>query len=326
MALTTTAQLLLRLQQEVRDENSTTDTETRLLGRLNEAYLDLVAGGGILNDTIRGHQSPKPFIFSWAVSQTPLIFNTESPVTSLTATVNQGSTSLTLSSTYATSLAGWFIRVNNRHEAYRISAHTAGTAAVTLDGAYVEDNASAQSCEIFKLDYTIGSDILLPTNGLINYNQDAVVPLLPKSEADKTSVVRNAGQGFPTRAFIVKNDGVNKSVTIRFDAYTENPERFEFPYVPFPSLLVSGSVDPILPARHNVVLVDHAASLEYDLRDSDSAARYRARAVERFRVMKSEDRQFTAYNDPNFAKVIGWSQEMDSLKSFRVAGHPNRRT
>lgn len=322
MALTTTTQLLTRLQQEVRDETSTSDTQTRLLARLNEAYLDIVSGGGLLNDSVRGLQSAKTHIFSWAVSQTPIIFNTEAPITSLTSTINKGATALTLSATNAGSLAGWFIKVGNDQEWYRISAHSAGTDAVTLDSAYVNANAAAAETKIVKIDYTIGTDLLLPTNGLVNYFTDAPIPLIHKSQHEKTAVVRDLDQGYPSRAFILLNDPVSKAVTIRFDAYTEEVERFELPYVPFPAALDLAGSNPILPPAHNLILVDHAASLEYDLRDSDSAERYMKRAVDRFKVMKSEDKQFTAYQDADYAKVKAWSKNPGYLKFARSGGHP----
>lgn len=323
MPLTTTSQLLTRLKQEVRDESSTTDTETRLLARLNDAYLEIVSGGGLLNDGMRGAQSSKPYVFSWALSTTPIVFNTEAPVTSLTSTVNKGSTALTLSTTYASSLAGWYLRLQGDSEVYRISAHTAGTGSVTLDQEYVNADTSAATTTIFKLDYTVGSDILIPTNGLVSYDYDVPVPIVDVRASDNIGVKLNAGKGFPTRAYLVKQDAVNKSVTLRLDNYTEEPERLELPYVPYPTALDTSSNNPILPAHHNLILVEYAASMEYDLRDSDSAKLYMARALQRFKAMQAEDRQFSNYQDSNYGKVIGWSRNPEYLKGRRRSGgHP----
>ena len=174
MALSTTTEILTRIQQELRDELSTSDTETRLLARLNEAYVDILEGGGHLNDSVRGIQSPKPYIFSFALSPNNIVFNTEAPIEDKTATINKGSSTLTMSATHANSLAGYFVKVGTDKEKYKILAHTAGTDTLTLDGEYVDDNVSAGNLVIFKLDYEIGTDILMPTNGLINYKYNEV--------------------------------------------------------------------------------------------------------------------------------------------------------
>lgn len=324
MALTTTQALLTRLQQEVRDESSTSDTETRLLARLNEAYLELYSGGGLLNDSARGRQAGKPFIFSWAMGQNPIVFNTEAPVTSLTAAISLGSTALTLSSTYASSLTGWFVRLEGDEEVYRIAAHTGGTDAVTLDQEYVNATETAAVMTIFKLDYTIGTDVLLPTNGLVTYFQNEPLPLLDKRESEKVNVVLDAIKGFPDYAYIINNDTVNRTVTIRFDSYTEEPERFELPYIAVPTELDTSSNNPVMPPQHTQILVEYAASLEYDLRDSDSAERYMKRAVDRFRALKAEDRQFSSVQDPNYAKIIAWSRPMNTLHQRNTGGHPRK--
>lgn len=323
MTLDTTTELLARLKQELRDESSTTSTETRLLARLNEAYFDIVSGGANLNDSHRGLQSGKPFIFSWAMSQTNIVFNTEAPITNLTATVAQNATALTLSATYATSLTGYFLKIGSDQEIYRISAHTAGTDAITLDKDYIESSVTAGACEIFKLDYTIGTDVLMPTNALLCYFKSEPLPIYDKREFESYGVLRNVKKGLPTSVCVINNDRQNKTLTLRFDNYTENAERFELPYVAFPTSLDTSSVNPILPPHHNQILIDYAAAIEYDLRDDTVSDRYFKRALDRFKVLKAEDRQFTVYNDGLFAKIVGWSGSFRTLRGgSTTGGHP----
>lgn len=327
MALNTTSDILTRIQQELRDELSTADTESRLLARLNEAYVDILEGGGHLNDSVRGIQSPKPFIFSFALSPTNIVFNTEAPIENLTATITKGSQTLTLSSTYATSLVGYFVKVSTDSEKYKITAHTAGTATLTLDGEYVNDDMAAVACVIFKLDYEVGTDILLPTNGLINYKYNEVLPLLDKREFEKYSVMASVGKGYPDYAVIQQNSPSSKSITIRFSEYTKEPERFELPYIAYPTALDIVSNNPIFRPSDNQLLVDYVVAMEYDLRDDTLADKYMQRARDRFRIMKSIDRQFTAYQDKLYAKVIGWSRNPDALSNnsiYTSLGHPRR--
>jgi hypothetical protein len=324
MALTTTSEILTRIKQELRDELSVTATSARLLARLNEAYVDILEGGGHLNDSIRGIQSPKPFVFSFALSPNNIVFNTEAPIKNLTSTIANGSNTLTLSATYPTSLVGYFVKVGTDKEKYKITAHTAGTDTLTLDGNYVEESASAEGTVIFKLDYEIGTDILMPTNGLINYKYNEVLPLIDKREFEKYGKMIDIREGYPSYAVIQENNPSSKSITVRFGSYTKEAERFELPYVPYPTALDEVSSDPIFRPSDNQLLVDYVVAMEYDLRDDSIAEKYMKRAMDRFRIMKSIDRQFTAYQDKLFAKVIGWSRGPDTLsKSFYASlGHP----
>ena len=322
MALTTTSEILERLKQEIRDELSTATTDTRLLARLNEAYVDIVSGGSNLNDSIRGIQAPKPFIFPWAVAEDPIKFVTEKPILDLTAEVVQGSSSAILSSTVSKSLVGWFLRLDSDREVYKVLAHEAGTAILVLDLTYVNNNEPASGCEIFKLDYELGNDLLMPTNGLITYFQDGPIPLIDRRQFEKKDILRRAKRGLPSMACIIKNKGADKSVVIRLNSYPEEPERLELPYIAFPASLDLVGSNPILSPNDNQLLVDYAAALEYDLRDDTIADRYMRRALDRFKAMRSVARQFTEFQDANFAKIIGWSNYPSSLKGGYYGSHP----
>lgn len=324
MSLATTTDILTRIKQELRDELSTAATETRLLARLNAAYIDILEGGGHLNDSVRGQQAPKPFILSLALSPTNIVFNTELPLLDYSVTVTQNSTSATLSATYATSLVGWFIRIAGKDEVYRIAAHTAGTNTITLDSGFLNSSVTAGECKIFKLDYEIGTDILLPTNGLINFKHNTTLPIMNKSEFDKVAQMKRISQGFPRFAVVQKNDAVNKSLTIRLNSYTKESERFELPYIPYPTPLNLVDSNPILRPSDNQMLVDYVVAQEYDLRDDDIADKYMKRAMDRFRIMKSIDKQFTAWNDPMYAKILGWSRDPDTIRGSLGLNHPNR--
>ena len=323
MALTTTAAILARLKQEVRDEVSSSDTEARLLARINEAYFEIVAGGGNLNDDMRGFQKGKPAIFSWALSETGIKFITEIPIEDKTVSATLDNTSVTLSSVNAASLVGWHIKINNEEEVYKITAHTAGTDAITLDTAYIQTTGSALSADIFKLDYELGTDLLLPTNGLICFYQHEPLPILDKREFEKNGILKSIGKGQPTSLCVLKRDTANRSGTIRFDRYPDARERFELPYVPVPAELDLVGSNPILEPNDNLILIDYAAALEYDLRDDTMSDKYFKKALDRFKAMQAKDKQFTAYQDPNFAKILGYSTPQTTLKGgFAKGGHP----
>lgn len=95
-----------------------------------------------------------PWLFKTGVIQTT------ADNTSLTATVNAGATSVTLSSTVANTLANnYYIQFSTTDDWYQITAHTAGTSAVTLGQAYVgSSNLTSGACTIRRVFYSLASD------------------------------------------------------------------------------------------------------------------------------------------------------------------------
>lgn len=86
---------------------------------------------------------------------------TVTDITSLTASVNAASTAVTLSATYTPTLANdYYIQFSTTDDWYLITAHTAGTDAVTITPAYQgSTNLSAGTCTIRKVFYSLASDV-----------------------------------------------------------------------------------------------------------------------------------------------------------------------
>jgi hypothetical protein len=90
-------------------------------------------------------------------------------ITSLTASVDSAGTAVTLSATYATSLANdYYIQFSASDDWYLITAHTAGTDAVTIDSGYTgTSNLTAGACTIRRVYYSLSSD----TDRIVNMRQ-----------------------------------------------------------------------------------------------------------------------------------------------------------
>lgn len=86
---------------------------------------------------------------------------TEADTTSLTASVSAASTSVTLSSTVASSLANdYYIQFATTDDWYLITAHTGGTAAITISPAYQDaSNLVSGTCIIRRVFYSLASDV-----------------------------------------------------------------------------------------------------------------------------------------------------------------------
>lgn len=92
----------------------------------------------------------KPWKFTMADPPAP--FASVAPI-SRTVSVTNGSTGATLASSVATSIAGFKIIIGNN--VYRITAHTAGATAITLDLAYIDGTETAASSTIYQDEFNL---------------------------------------------------------------------------------------------------------------------------------------------------------------------------
>jgi len=134
------------LQTRLAEETglNVTSDATKIKSWLNEAYKFICA----LQD------------WPWLIKTG--ILQTVADITTLTASVDAGGTTVTLSDTYASSLADdYMIKFPDISEDwYNITAHTAGTDELTIAPAFVDTDAlAAGDCIIRKVYYSLAADV-----------------------------------------------------------------------------------------------------------------------------------------------------------------------
>ena len=149
---------------------------------------------------------------------------TVAPVTTLTLTVLTAGEAVaaTLSATFATSLVGRKIRPSGKAWATRITAHGAGTAALTLDAA-PETVTAGTACTIFQDEYDLASDLGLFVDGI--WTQDGSFIALKGEEWMKGRYPDPPDQGWPAKYFCRLTRR-----RARFSTYPSAVERCEYPY------------------------------------------------------------------------------------------------
>lgn len=97
--------------------------------------------------------------WSWMLKQGTI--QTVPEVTNLTASVNAGATSVTLSATYTPTLANdYMIQFSTTDDWYLITAHTAASSTLTISPEYQgSTNLTSGSCTIRKVFYSLASDV-----------------------------------------------------------------------------------------------------------------------------------------------------------------------
>lgn len=116
----------------------------------------------------------------FAKAETPKVVTTVAKVTGVVSSIT-GAT-VTLSATIATTQAGKKFYIDSNQAVYRISAHTAGTATLTLDATYVED-VTTGPFTIYQDEYALATDVIVPYGPFHLRGQfEGAVDLMDKGE------------------------------------------------------------------------------------------------------------------------------------------------
>jgi hypothetical protein len=154
MTILTTNNEILMYALDVADETqgANSDFYDPAIGFMNSVYRQIAAGGTALNPDIDEK-------WNWLRSSSPGVITLQ-PAFTGTAALTFNSTAVTLSAIHATSLAGWVFWVpGGNGDYYRVAAHTAGTAAITLDSPYTDNTNAAASVKAFKLVYDLPAGV-----------------------------------------------------------------------------------------------------------------------------------------------------------------------
>ena len=282
--------------------DGSSDFESHALRMLNRAYRAVCNGGSDLDPSVREDW--------WFLHKTPPGVLTLLPAVSAgTATVTHNSTSVTLSTGPALDMDGYFFQVLTHSDVFRVSAHTAGGTAVTLDSVYTGPSGSGLAYRLVKLEYDLASDVIRlhkpmrcyrPTGyTLDNYE----IRGMDLSDMERDYPVAVVEAGTPDRFAPV---GETK---VRFNRYggTASTDliRVEYDYIYRPAELTnSGSQEPVLPLERRTILVDYALSLLMDDKDDDRSTGRLELARRGLLSMQLDNRHRMAFQNPNAGRVI----------------------
>lgn len=244
--LQTSAELLDHaLFQAHEKTDGTSDYETVAVTWLNWAYRAIWMGG---NEFV-SNRNP---LWWWLRAEAPLILQPVIETGSVSVTNN--SASATLSATQATSLAGRHFKVDSHADVFKISAHTAGTDALTLDSVYTGDTESGASYKAMLLEYDLASDLLYLISPMRAYGTGRRVYGLSLRDLDERYPLDTIASGRPQHFAHVDED------TIRFSHYGGDSSselfRLDYDYLKRPSDLADDENEPLIPLRYRYVLAD----------------------------------------------------------------------
>lgn len=282
--------------------NGTSDFDARALELLNRAYRALWTGGNEYAPEVNE-------VWWWLKASTPQTLTLDPAIDSLTATVSNNSTSVTMSAapspTVDSDVEGWFFRVDGHPDTFRVS-NQAG-AALTLDSVYTGADGSAKACKLFKLEYTLASGILAVIAPMRAYQDSRMeVGGMEEDQLDRNWPIYAASGGVP-RNFAVVNEA-SGLLKIRFSHYggTSSTDliRLDYPYLQLPSDLADDSNECLVSKNYRYILADMAAH-DLLLEKNDSRApTYAQKAAAGIRAMAKENRRKWALFSRIEAKIM----------------------
>jgi len=226
--------------------DGTSDFESNMVEYLNRAYRTLYMGGTEFDPEINE-------TWWWLKAESNLIL--QPSIKTGTVSVTNNSASITFSSGPTPTVAGYFFKVDNHEDVFKVSAHTATETGATLDSVYTGDTNTTASYRLMKMEYDLASDlykIIAPMRGYQDSRHK--IDGMSISEMEDQYPLSKAMSGTPDHFGMVDED------TVRFNRFgSDNGDliRLDYDYLKIPTDLTdSGSEEPLVPLQYRQVLAD----------------------------------------------------------------------
>lgn len=276
--------------------DSTSNFNAQALIYLNRAYRTLCMGGG---EFLEGNNQNW-----WWLRKSPSGLLTILPsYTEGTVNALNGYSIITFSGAPALDLDGWFFQVLGHGDVFRITAHTASTSTATIDMGYTGESVAAASFRVFKLEYTLASDVLrLVAPMRTRITNGGLIEGMDSTSMDKTWPIHLAESGVPTT---FSHIGEQKIRFNRYGSSTANDNyRVEYDYLYMPTDLTdSASEEPVVPLFYRHILSDMALAMLFIDKNDDRAALMVAAAKAGLQAMINENKKRWTAMSHRFGKI-----------------------
>lgn len=311
--ITTAADILdYMLANANESTDGTSSHEGDALIYLNRAYQALADGGGEL---LPGHAET----WWWLRKDPPGVLTLEPFIEAGTVAVTNNSASITFSSAPAASVAGWFLRVTDDGDLFRISTHTAGVGAATLGSVYTGDTDAAATYRIFKLEYSLASDVrelIAPMR--VTRDDRREIEIVDTKALDHYWPLSLVSTGVPRMAAMISESKVRFSHYGGLDSTDLIRVEYDYNIIPTDLTDAAGSV-PIIPRQHRHVLADYGTYMLLQRKGDSRAADYLASARAGAVAMAKEQKKRVAQMTSSHGKIFP-RQRQRYVRGLRTAG------
>ena len=289
--------------------DSTSDFYEQTIIELNRAHLSILKGGQELEPTIQEQ---------WKWLKTAEKALTLNPVEDTgTASVANNSTTVTLSATIATSMVGRFFKVDDHADVFPVTAHTAGTADITLGSVYTGSTNTAASFRLMQIDYDLTSDCLYPTVFSTYQDNGGELQGLDEQDFIRRFPLNTLSSGVPTHVSLLSESSSGSTLTnkVRFNRYggTESGDLIlvHYSYIKIPSDLADDTSEPLVPRIYRKVLADWTLAFILESMEDSRAGSRTTIAVRGLQAMAMDNRREAQFRSgENFGRISPRSNDL----------------
>lgn len=222
----------------------------------------------------------------WALKDPPGILTVMAKKTN-TATVTNGSTTVTLGTSIAESVAGWWFQIDDEATPYRITAHTAGTTGLTLDSSYTETNGAGLTCKIYKDEYELATHCLKVWWAWNRNDPNNPIEVInPREMHDRYTSRDRPGTDVRIMS-IVKED---KARVIPYPETNDITIEYEYVEKPASELTFDGVANtdtPVVPVSDRHVIADAATALLMEIKNDPRAGDMAGMVTSKLKLMEN---------------------------------------
>ncbi len=225
--------------------DTSSDFYNDAINHLNRGYREVWMGGGAIHPQVNED-------WWWLRAEASLILD---PITKTgTVSVTQNNATITFSSAPADSKTGWFFKVDDHNDVFKISSHTGGNTNATLDTVYTGDTDATASYRVMNVEYDLASDFMKLVGPMRQYQKPPFNILVQSSRSVEDDYpFHKIASGAPTRGFFIDTN------TVRFNAYGDEDGdyiRVDYDYLKQPTALADDSNEPLMPLQYRHILSD----------------------------------------------------------------------
>lgn len=265
--------------------DGTSDYNAAALRYLNRAYQAVWMGGSEFEENLNE---------DWWWLRKRATITLEHGLPDATASVTKGSTTITLNSgpnpTLSSNIEGWYFKVDEHPDAFKIVSHTSGATSATLESVYTGDTATGKSIDLFPIDYSLATDVLKLNEPMTMYadgRSDHKVLGISVENLESETPISKTRVGIPTRFAPISESSV------RFNAYPKEDDlvKTDYHYIRMPADLdgTSGETTEI-PRQYRRILSLMASFWLAQDKNDDRRVEYMSEARALMRKMVKENR------------------------------------
>ena len=231
--------------------DGTSDLDAQSLIYLNRAYRALYMGGNEFDPSINE-------IWWWLKREDNIILDSVIDTGTVNVTNNSNSITFTTAPTPVVDAnvnTGWFLKIDEHPDVFKISNHTTSSVTAIIDSVYTGKTNTAAKYKLMKLEYNLNSAAIKLIAPMVGY-QSGQFKIFGMSldRMESEYPLAQVQSGIPTKFADVDED------TIRFNKYASPTQgeliRIDYDYLLKPSDLDDFSDPPLVPTQYRHILSD----------------------------------------------------------------------